>query len=69
LTGRWPHATPTQTALRFGLACPLISTIVVRIGETWHLDQPLAAAELGPLPASAMDELDDLRRTHPAFRG
>jgi len=63
------YGTPSQTALRFGLACPLISTIVVRIGETWHLDQPLAAAELGPLPASAMDELDDLRRTHPAFRG
>jgi len=32
-------------------------------------DQALAAAELGPLPASAMDELDELRRTHPAFRG
>jgi L-galactose dehydrogenase/L-glyceraldehyde 3-phosphate reductase len=64
-----PKAGRGAAALRFGLACPLISTIVVGIGETWHLDQPLAAAELGPLPASALDELDDLRRTHPAFRG
>ena len=47
------YGTPAQAALRFGLACPLLSTIVVGIGETWHLDQALAAAEMGPLPASA----------------
>jgi L-glyceraldehyde 3-phosphate reductase len=59
--------TPAQAALRFGLACPIISTIVVGIGERWHLDEALAAAELGPLPAAALDELEKLRRTHPAF--
>jgi aryl-alcohol dehydrogenase-like predicted oxidoreductase len=59
--------TPAQAALRFGLACPIISTIVVGIGERWHLDEALAAAELGPLPAAAIDELEKLRRTHPAF--
>jgi L-galactose dehydrogenase/L-glyceraldehyde 3-phosphate reductase len=62
------HGTPAQAALRFGLACPLLSTIVVGIGEAWHLDEALAATELGPLPASAIAALEDLRRAHPAFR-
>jgi aryl-alcohol dehydrogenase-like predicted oxidoreductase len=62
------YGTPAQAALRFGLACPLLSTIVVGIGETWHLDQALGAAEMGPLPASAIQDLENLRRTHPAFR-
>ncbi len=60
--------TPAQKALRFGLACPLLSTIVVGIGETWHLDEALAAAEMGPLSAAAIARLEDLRRSHPAFR-
>jgi aryl-alcohol dehydrogenase-like predicted oxidoreductase len=62
------HGTPAQTALRFGLACPLLSTIVVGIGECWHLDQALAAAEMGPLPPAAVQALAELRRIHPAFR-
>jgi L-galactose dehydrogenase/L-glyceraldehyde 3-phosphate reductase len=57
-----------QTALRFGLACPLLSTIVVGIGETWHLDEALAAAAMGPLPAAAVAALEPLWRSHPAFR-
>jgi L-glyceraldehyde 3-phosphate reductase len=60
--------TPAQAALRFGLACPLLSTIVVGIGETWHLDEALAAADKGPLPADAIAELARLRASHPAFR-
>ena len=63
------HGTPAQAALRFGLACSLLSTIVVGIGETWHLDQALEAERLGPLPAPALEQLEALRRTHPAFRG
>jgi len=59
---------PAQTALRFGLACPLLSTIVVGIGETWHLDEALAAAEMGPLPQQATRDLERLWRSHPAFR-
>ncbi|MGH7754613.1 MAG: aldo/keto reductase [Gemmatimonadales bacterium] len=62
------HGTSAQTALRFGLACPLLSTIVVGIGETWHLGEALAAAEMGPLPDSAVVELEPLWRSHPAFR-
>jgi aryl-alcohol dehydrogenase-like predicted oxidoreductase len=62
------YGTGAQAALRFGLACPLISTIVVGIGEPWHLDEALAAAETGPLPAAAIADLEQLWRTHPAFR-
>jgi len=62
------YGTAAQTALRFGLACPLLSTIVVGIGETRHLDEALAAAEMGPLPDAAMADLEPLWRSHPAFR-
>ncbi len=62
------HGTGAQAALRFGLACPLLSTIVVGIGETWHLDEALAAAAMGPLPPVAIAGLEQLWRTHPAFR-
>jgi D-threo-aldose 1-dehydrogenase len=62
------HGTPAQAALRFGLACPLLSTVVVGIGESWHLDEALAAAERGPLPAAAIEALERLRQTSPAFR-
>jgi aryl-alcohol dehydrogenase-like predicted oxidoreductase len=62
------HGTGAQAALRFGLACPLLSTIVVGIGETWHLDEALAAAKMGPLAAPAMQALERVWRTHPAFR-
>jgi len=63
------HGTPAQAALRFGLGCPLLSTIEVGIGETWHLDDALAAVEMGPLPASLLEALEKLRATDPAFRG
>jgi len=62
------HGTPAQAALRFGLGCGLLSTIEVGIGETWHLDQALAAVEMGPLPQAVLDALEALRATHPAFR-
>ena len=42
--------TPAQVALRFGLACPLLSTIVVGLGELDHLEQAIAAANAGPMP-------------------
>lgn len=62
------YGTGAQAALRFGLACPLLSTIVVGIGETWHLDDALAAAQAGPLPEQALQALEDLRRNNSAFR-
>jgi D-threo-aldose 1-dehydrogenase len=62
------HERPAQAALRFGLACPLLSTIEVGIGEAWHLDEALDAVRLGPLPGPAIAALERLRETHPAFR-
>lgn len=62
------YGTPAQAALRFGLGCPLLSTIEVGIGETWHLDQALGAVEMGPLPPAATEALAHLRANHPAFR-
>ena len=62
------HGTGAQTALRFGLSCPLLSTIVVGIGEPGHLDEALAAAEMGPLPNAAVAALEPLWRSHPTFR-
>lgn len=60
--------TPAQAALRFGLACPLLSTIVVGLGELDHLDQAIAAADAGPLPA---DRLAAIAKawSEPAFVG
>lgn len=62
------HGTGAQAALRFGLACPLLSTIVIGIGETWHLEEALAAAAMGALPTSALQALEALWRHHPDFR-
>jgi L-glyceraldehyde 3-phosphate reductase len=62
------YGSRAQTALRFGLACPLLSTVVVGIGDTWHLEEALAAAAMGPLPGAADAGLERLWRTHPAFR-
>jgi D-threo-aldose 1-dehydrogenase len=60
--------TPAQAAMRFGLACPLLSTIVVGIGETWHLEQALAAERMGPLPSDVLARLERVRAENPAFR-
>lgn len=42
--------TPPQAALRFGLACRELSTIVVGLGELDHLEAAIAAVGAGPLP-------------------
>ena len=51
---RASDGTPAQAALRFGLACPLLSTIVVGLGELDHLEQAIAAADAGPLPTDRL---------------
>lgn len=56
-----------QKAVRFGLAEDRLSTIVVGIGEDWHLAHALEALEMGPLPAAALDRLRRLRAADPAF--
>jgi L-glyceraldehyde 3-phosphate reductase len=62
------YGTSAQAALRFGLACPLLSTIVVGIGEPEHLEQALEAERMGPLPETALRKLEAVRSSHPAFR-
>lgn len=52
----WAHhdaadGTPAQTALRFGLAEPRVSTVVIGLAELDHLRLAIEAVEKGPLPA------------------
>lgn len=56
-----------QLALRFGLAQPALSTIVIGVGEDWHFAHALEALEMGPLPGPALARLARLRAAHPAF--
>jgi aryl-alcohol dehydrogenase-like predicted oxidoreductase len=58
-----------QRALRFGLACDLLSTIVIGVGEVWHLAHALEALALGPLAEAELQALNELRNRHPAFVG
>jgi L-galactose dehydrogenase/L-glyceraldehyde 3-phosphate reductase len=52
------YGTRAQTALRFGLANPDIACVVFGLAELSHLDEALAAAEMGALPQEALDELN-----------
>ena len=63
------HGTRAQTALRFGLACEGLSTIVVGIGEPSHLEEVLEGIEMGPLPAEAIDQVSRLWERDAAFVG
>jgi D-threo-aldose 1-dehydrogenase len=56
------YGTRAQTALRFALANPDISCIVVGMAELAHLEEALAAAEMGPLPPEALAELGEIYR-------
>ena len=54
------YGTRAQTALRFVLSNPDISCAVIGLAEFAHLQEALAAAEMGALPQSALDKLDQL---------
>jgi L-galactose dehydrogenase/L-glyceraldehyde 3-phosphate reductase len=54
------YGTRAQTAIRFALANPDIACVVVGMAEPSHLEEALAAAELGPLPKDALDHLHPL---------
>ena len=51
------YGTRAQRALRFALAEPRLSGAVVGLAELEHLDEVLAAAEMGPLPEVALSAL------------
>ncbi len=52
------HGTRAQTAIRFSLANPDIACVIVGLAELSHLDQALAAADMGPLGDPALADLD-----------
>jgi L-galactose dehydrogenase/L-glyceraldehyde 3-phosphate reductase len=49
-----------QTAIRFSLANPNISCVVIGLAEIDHLETALAAEQMGPLPATAVAQLREL---------
>jgi aryl-alcohol dehydrogenase-like predicted oxidoreductase len=59
------YGTRAQTALRFVLAEPAISTVVVGLEQPAHLEEALAAFTAGPLPPEALVELDQAYGTGP----
>ncbi|MCH8002007.1 MAG: aldo/keto reductase [Proteobacteria bacterium] len=54
------YGTRAQTALRFGLANPDVACVIFGLAELSHLEEALGAAEMGPLPQEALDELNTL---------
>lgn len=54
------YGTRAQAAVRFALANPDIGTVAVGMAEPRHLDEAIAAAELGPLPESALKTLREV---------
>jgi len=54
------YGTRAQTALRFSLANPDLSCIVVGFAEIAHIEEALAGAALGPLPEDALAELREV---------
>lgn len=54
------HGTRGQVALRFVLSNPDVSCAIIGSSELHHIDEALAAAEMGPLPAETLARLDAL---------
>ena len=50
--------TRSQTAIRFGLSHPAVSTVVFGVAEMSHVHQALAAPGLGPLEEDALAALE-----------
>ncbi len=57
---------PAQAALRYGLACPALSTIVVGLGQPAHLDLAIDAEKMGGLPPDRVAALTAVL-SDPAF--
>jgi L-galactose dehydrogenase/L-glyceraldehyde 3-phosphate reductase len=54
------HGARSQVAIRYALRNPGVSGVVVGIAELEHLRLAVRAAEMGPLPAGLLAELDRL---------
>ena len=57
------HGTRAQAAVRFALSNEIVSTAIVGLSESAHLDEAAAGADKGPLSAEAMTKLDQLYNT------
>ena len=63
------YGSRATTALRFALANPDISCVVIGVETLAHLEEAIAAAEAGPLPAEALDRLEPLYASDFGRRG
>lgn len=52
-----------QAAVRFALSNETVSTAIVGLSESAHLDEAASAAEMGPLSEDAVEKLDRLYET------
>jgi aryl-alcohol dehydrogenase-like predicted oxidoreductase len=52
------HGTRAQTALRFSLANPDLACVVIGLAEPSHLEEAIAAEQMGPLAAEAIAKLE-----------
>jgi D-threo-aldose 1-dehydrogenase len=54
------YGTRAQTAIRFALADPDLSCVIVGFAEIGHIEEALAGAALGPLPDDALAALREV---------
>jgi len=54
------YGTRAQLAIRYALANPNVSGVLVGMAELSHLDEALAAVEMGPLPQEGLDAIHEL---------
>ncbi len=52
-----------QTAIRFALMNPGVSGVLVGFSRLEHIDEAVAAVDMGPLPAQVLEKLEELYRT------
>jgi D-threo-aldose 1-dehydrogenase len=57
------HSTRAQMAVRFALSNKIVSTAIVGLSESAHLDEAAAGADTGPLSDDAMAKLEQLYNT------
>ena len=57
------YGTRAQLAIRYALANPNVSGVLVGFAELGDLDEALAAAEMGPLPQEGLDAIHRLVNT------
>lgn len=51
----------TETAIRFALSNPAVSTVLIGVSEVAHVEAAVAAEACGPLPASTLAEIERRR--------